>query len=59
MKKIEYILSIPKSFYFCLRVLPLAQAIRLPILIRYNVLVRKFGTIILVGGGGVNLLMLR
>ncbi len=33
---IEYLLSIPKSFYFNLSVLPFRQAIRLPVFIRYN-----------------------
>ena len=32
----ERILSLPKSLYVCLRLLPLRQAIKLPILVRYN-----------------------
>lgn len=36
MVSIEKILSIPKSLYFCLKTLPFNQAIKIPILIRYN-----------------------
>lgn len=32
----EYVYSIPKSFYFCFRMLPFRQALRLPVLVRYN-----------------------
>lgn len=35
-KLFEIILSIPKSLYVCFRLLPFSQAIRLPILVRYN-----------------------
>lgn len=34
---IEHLLSIPKSLYVCLRLLPFFQAIKLPILVRFNV----------------------
>lgn len=44
-KYIENLLSVPKSFYFCLRCMPLKQALRLPIFVRYNVLVRNVGKI--------------
>lgn len=33
---VEKILSIPKSLYVCLRLLPFSQAIKLPIHVRYN-----------------------
>lgn len=43
---IEKILSIPKSFYVCIKLLPLRQAIKLPILVRYNcLLISTKGTI--------------
>lgn len=44
-KYIEYLLSVPKSFYFCVRCMPFIKALRLPILVRYNVLVRHIGKI--------------
>ena len=51
-KIIEYILSIPKSLYFCLRMLPLKNAVKLPILLRYNVKTRSLsGSCDIVGGG--------
>lgn len=34
---IEYIISLVKSLYVCLRLLPIKQAFQLPILVRYNV----------------------
>lgn len=34
----EKILSIPKSFYVCIKLLPFRQALRLPIIVRYNCL---------------------
>lgn len=36
-KIITYFLSLPKSLYVCFRLLPLRQAFKLPILVRYNV----------------------
>lgn len=36
-KLIIYLLSLPKSLYVCLRLLPFHQAIRLPIWVRFNV----------------------
>lgn len=44
-KYFEYLLSLPKSLLFCARCLPIKRAIRVPILIRYNVVVRKCGQI--------------
>lgn len=44
-KYIEYVLSVPKSFYFCVRCMPFMRALRLPIFVRYNVLVRHIGKI--------------
>lgn len=44
-KNIEYLLSLPKSFYFCMRCLPLRQALKLPIIVHYNVMVRNIGKI--------------
>ncbi|MGN1369075.1 MAG: acyltransferase [Aristaeellaceae bacterium] len=32
----ECVLSVPKSVFFCLRVLPLSQAIKMPVLVHYN-----------------------
>lgn len=36
MNLIEKILSIPKSFYVSIRLFPLRQAVKLPVLVRYN-----------------------
>ena len=47
---IEYLLSLPKSVFFCVKTLPFVQAIRLPILVRYNVIVRNTGHM-RIGGG--------
>ena len=47
---LEYILSLPKSVLFCIRCLPLRRALHLPILVRYNVLVKHVGQIELGGG---------
>lgn len=50
MKKVfEYLLSIPKSLFFCFRVLPFYQAVRIPIVIRYNVVIRNVGHISIKG----------
>lgn len=35
-KFLTIVISVPKSFYFCLRCLPFRQAIKLPIFIKYN-----------------------
>lgn len=50
-KLFEYMFSIPKSFLFCLHVLPIAQAIKLPIFVRFNTKTRvNRGSIVLRGG---------
>lgn len=42
------ILSIPKSLYVCLRLFPIRQGIRLPLLIRYNTVLKRLnGKIVL------------
>lgn len=51
MKYWEYILSIPKSFFFCVKCLPLSNAVQLPIIVRYNVVVKSVGEIKLCGSG--------
>ena len=38
----EYLISFPLSFFFCLRNFPFAIAIKIPIIIRYNVKIRSF-----------------
>ena len=37
----KYMVSVPKSLYFNLRVLPFSQAVKLPILVAYNVKLQK------------------
>lgn len=37
----EYIRSIPKSFYFCLKYFPLKLAVKLPILVSHNVVLKE------------------
>ena len=39
--KMEKLLSLPRSFFFCLRCLPFEQAIKIPFLLRYNCKVLK------------------
>ena len=41
--KIECWLSYPKSLYVCLKLLPFRQAIKMPILVRYNVRLYSLG----------------
>lgn len=36
MRTTEILLSLPKSLYVCLRLLPFSNAIKLPIMVRYN-----------------------
>ena len=36
MRIIEILLLLPKSLYVCLRLLPISNAIKLPIIVRYN-----------------------
>lgn len=50
-KLLEYILSIPKSFYVSLKYFSFKDALKLPILVRYNtVLLNTKGTIVYSGG---------
>ncbi|SEA09525.1 transferase hexapeptide (six repeat-containing protein) [Prevotella sp. tc2-28] len=44
-KILEYSLSIPKSIFFCFRCLSFRNALHLPILIRYNVMIKSIGDI--------------
>ena len=44
-KHLEYLFSIPKSIYFCFRCLPFKQAVYLPVLVRYNVLLQHLGRV--------------
>lgn len=49
MKKlVKCVISLPKSIYFCFRYLPVAQAIRIPILIAYDTRITQMR------GGGIN-----
>ena len=50
-KLVEYCLSIPKSLYFCMRMLPFRDALRLPILIRYNVVLTSLSGCCHISGG--------
>lgn len=53
-KLLEYILSIPKSFYVSLKYFSFKDALKLPILVRYNtVLLNTKGTIVYSGGGEI------
>lgn len=57
-KILEHILSIPKSFYVSLKYFSLKDAVKLPIMVRYNtVLLGLKGKII--NSGGQNLLCLK
>lgn len=33
---IDYLLSLPKSIYFCMKCLPVKQAVKIPVFVRYN-----------------------
>ena len=51
-KKIEKILSVPKSFWVSLHFFTLRDALKLPILVRYNTKIRSLrGEIKVLGGG--------
>ena len=53
-KIVEYLFSVPKSFYVSLKYFSLKDAIRLPILVRYNTLLLELkGNIVNVGGGQI------
>lgn len=50
--KLEKILSIPKSLWFCLHYFTIKDAIKLPVIVRYNTKLNVLkGRIILSGGG--------
>lgn len=49
---IEKILSLPKSLYVSLRFFPLVQAIRIPILVRYNTKLTSLSGLVKVNSGG-------
>lgn len=52
---IEKILSLPKSLYVSMKFFPLVQAIRIPILVRYDTkLTSLSGTVKFNSGGGKN-----
>lgn len=52
--KFEKILSIPKSLWVSSHYFPLADAIKLPIMVRYNIkLLRMKGKVVLRGGEDV------
>lgn len=58
-KFFEYLLSFPKSLFFCLRCLPFNQAVFVPIFVRYNVKIRHVGKVKIVyptGGGKMGLI---
>lgn len=51
---IELFLSLPKSFYVCARLCGLKKAIKLPVLVRYNTVLRRLDGSVSVNysGGG-------
>lgn len=52
---IEKILSLPKSIYVSMKFFPFSQALRIPILVRYNTkLTSLSGTVKFNSGGGKN-----
>lgn len=52
---IEKIQSLPKSLYVCMRFFPLLQALRIPILVRYNTKLKSLsGSVKFNSGGGKN-----
>lgn len=55
MKKLFiFLLSLPKSFYVCLKFFPLNEALRLPILVRYNTIILGLrGNLHRLGGGRI------
>lgn len=57
--KLTTIISIPLSFYVSMRYFPLRDALKLPIMVRYNTLIRHLKGEILVTSGGVKNGMLK
>lgn len=50
---IEYLLSVPKSFYVSVKLLGLKRSFRLPIVVKYNTKVLSLkGSVTILGGGG-------
>lgn len=48
----EKLLSIPKSFYLSLCYFPLREAVKLPVMVRYNTLILRHEGLIKVNSGG-------
>lgn len=55
---IEKIQSLPKSLYVCMRFFPLLQALRIPILVRYNTKLKSLSGSVKFNSGGVRTAML-
>lgn len=50
--RLEHILSIPKSLYVCLRLFPIKQALKLPLVIRFNTKVLSLAGKVKIDGFG-------
>lgn len=50
---VEYVLSLPKSIYLNFRVLPFKDAIKLPLLVRYNTVMSSYSGKVTILGGAV------
>lgn len=48
---VEYLLSLPKSIYLNFKVLPFKEAVRLPLLVRYNTVLSSCSGIVTMQGG--------
>lgn len=48
IQALKCIVSIPKSLFFCIKYLPLKQALHIPILLSYKVKLKE------IHGGGIN-----
>ena len=48
-QKVELLLSLPKSFYFCLRSMPLGQAVKLPVIVSRKTAFRSLRGRVLLG----------
>ena len=56
LRKLELILSIPKSLYVSFKLCPFRQAFRLPIVVRFNTkIIECKGTAVLNGGGRISI----
>lgn len=58
-KLIEKALSLPKSLYVNMKLYPLRTAIRLPLFVRYNTVIKGLKGHVTVYGGGQNLYWIR